>query len=594
MAIRFRCPSCKKSLTVKDEMAGRRAACPVCKKGFKIPAPRAKAADVEALAAATLSDEPQQQQTEEQQPPDTFEFTCPFCDEEVKVAADMAGKREPCPSCKQILKVPVPQEEKPKDWRTVDQVGPSAALANVPEQLEGAWGSTTDRGRVHKESLADADVLTKPEPPPRRDIGPWVGRVFWVVAIGFVLFFVVRNFYKRRVEVSRKGDLQHALEAIAVKKDQGTEALNLPRTWVAEIHRGIGEFYARTDKAEDAKDQFRMAQSRFSRDFGRSAVVDVDREMMLIRLARSQILLGGDEDQVYYKKRLEWKKEVREEVLRTLERLGSDFFLAIALRQVGSDLLAKDQSGVIIGLATTTAPTTDLNRRASRSLLAAQYVAFLLSQKDKKLDSLAANSIIPPKSEDEIRVLATRLAYAEGHARKGEWQEAVKIAEAPGRPIHAVHAALVVADLMLMDDADHSNEIFALLNTAVKVAERVTSPIPPGLKLYFIQVAARAGKIKEAASLAKKLPPPYRPWGQLAVFQAKLDAIDGSVPVLDAINAITYDGDPPLAAALAWEAWARHNTQVGDRGSVDNQIDLTEDKRLRPFLYLGAALGGLG
>ena len=130
--IKFKCQSCKKPLSVRGELAGKRAACPACKKPIVIPAPIAPAADVEALAAAALADPVEVKK----EAPKFVEFACPHCDDPIKVNADMAGKQYPCPSCRKIVKVPLPKPEKAKDWRDVGKTGPTAALMNLPEQLE--------------------------------------------------------------------------------------------------------------------------------------------------------------------------------------------------------------------------------------------------------------------------------------------------------------------------------------------------------------------------------------------------------------------------------------------------------------------------
>src|SRR5262249_4452386 len=123
VSIKFSCPHCKKALTVKDQHAGRRAPCPACKKPVIIPAPVGKPADLEASAAAALPGEPAAAPPPVQS---RIEFTCSFCDEKVSVTADLAGKRTPCPECRRIVKVPEPQDNKPKDWRTIDTRRPSA------------------------------------------------------------------------------------------------------------------------------------------------------------------------------------------------------------------------------------------------------------------------------------------------------------------------------------------------------------------------------------------------------------------------------------------------------------------------------------
>ena len=46
-----------------------------------------------------------------------------------------------------------------------------------------------------------------------------------------------------------------------------------------------------------------------------------------------------------------------------------------------------------------------------------------------------------------------------------------------------------------------------------------------------------------------------------------------------------------LPRALAWEAWARHNTRVGYRDEVRKAAEGQENPAIRAVLYIGIALG---
>src|SRR5262249_59156343 len=128
MPIKFPCPHCKKTLSVKDHLAGKKATCPACKGAITIPSPSAQPAaapaDVDELAAAAFASEPAQKAAPE---PTFVEFTCYYCDEPVKVSAELAGKQTPCPSCRKIIKLPQLVKTEPKDWRKTDPRGPSGA-----------------------------------------------------------------------------------------------------------------------------------------------------------------------------------------------------------------------------------------------------------------------------------------------------------------------------------------------------------------------------------------------------------------------------------------------------------------------------------
>src|SRR5262245_40630046 len=112
MAIRFKCPNpgCQKALSVKDEAAGKKLACPICKKSFTVPVPRAApgpapkpaapvptAADLEDIAAAALAGGPGDGAAKAAAGPakeaGTIDFTCDYCDTALHLPAEMAGKK---------------------------------------------------------------------------------------------------------------------------------------------------------------------------------------------------------------------------------------------------------------------------------------------------------------------------------------------------------------------------------------------------------------------------------------------------------------------------------------------------------------------
>ena len=89
MPIKFNCPECKKGLSVKDHLAGKRAKCPACHKPITIPAPVAQAADMEDLAAKAFADEPKAPEPVESK---TVDFNCPQCDAELRSEERRVGK----------------------------------------------------------------------------------------------------------------------------------------------------------------------------------------------------------------------------------------------------------------------------------------------------------------------------------------------------------------------------------------------------------------------------------------------------------------------------------------------------------------------
>src|SRR5262245_15474916 len=127
MSIRFNCRHCQKTLKVAAELAGKRARCPGCKQAITIPTLDPVAlAEAEAMAAAAFADE--SANAAEQKHVGTIKFQCAFCDEMVEVSAELGGKQTPCPECRRIVKVPLPEKKEPLDWRKVTARGPAAGL----------------------------------------------------------------------------------------------------------------------------------------------------------------------------------------------------------------------------------------------------------------------------------------------------------------------------------------------------------------------------------------------------------------------------------------------------------------------------------
>ena len=141
LPIKVRCDGCKKTLSVKAHLAGKRVACPVCKKLMVIPTPTPSAATVEGpppevledLAAAALFDDPNAKKAEAEEAAKTIDFACVWCDEELHLSLELAGKQEPCPHCKRIVKVPVPRTPSPRTGGIPRKPGrrwPACAIPN--------------------------------------------------------------------------------------------------------------------------------------------------------------------------------------------------------------------------------------------------------------------------------------------------------------------------------------------------------------------------------------------------------------------------------------------------------------------------------
>ncbi len=330
MPIKFPCPHCKKTLQVKEQLAGKKGTCPACKKPVTVPVPKAPATtatakpavDLEALAAETLI-EPKR---ETPSVTATVDFLCPFCDAELHLSAELAGRQAPCPECRRIVKVPVLEKTGPRDWRQADAKIPSGARRDQ-ENLEGAWGSETSRAQVSREALVEADVIQEVREP--LTARQWV---FRGAAAALALFLVGGGAFwlVSYLRFSSERDLL----ARAEKQLDPEELKKLPsemqKVAEAELHRLLGEYYQRLGKP-DAKERTglqrlqlaRLAAAQIEEEGERHAVL---RELLKLQIefafatAKEQEKLGPGEEQR--------KRELAEEQQKRELEIGQSLALA--------------------------------------------------------------------------------------------------------------------------------------------------------------------------------------------------------------------------------------------------------------------------
>ncbi len=410
MAIRFKCPHCQKPLSVKDHLAGKKAVCPVCKKAIAIPAPVAAPADLEAFAAEALADKPAEKAPEPVSTK-TIEFACPICDEELSLSADLAGKKTPCPKCTNIIKVPILEVVKPKDWRSSQKSGPSAALSNLPEQLSDAWG-TEQKGRVSRAAMEEAGALPVPKAEPL-GVGGWIRRGVWTCVI-LVAAIWMANFIIRARDANR----------VTAALDEAKAALpKMEALQQAEYYRVAGEIDVRNLRVYDAQTNFTLARNAVTnapKDKDKENSATVEQDMMLYKLILVQVDMGGSGDEVLKRgkdtQRLEWKDEdYLRELRQTLDAIRTVEAKASAIRGVACKLIARGQADIAATLAS--GPANSFPQ------LKAQLMGLMLARQEDP-----ANFEVPlPDLTKPIDESLPRVAFAEGFAYKKKFGEALKV-----------------------------------------------------------------------------------------------------------------------------------------------------------------------
>ncbi|MCI0457007.1 MAG: hypothetical protein L0Z62_08515 [Gemmataceae bacterium] len=571
MPIRFKCPNpdCRKALRVNDKAAGKKVACPACKKPVIVPAPTGHPADLEDFAAAALAgDAPVATRSAVPAPSSrTIDFTCDYCDAPQQVSADEAGKQIQCRECKRLIKVPRLKEEK-KDWRDVATRGPAFAKQDAPEKPIGAWDTT--RGYVSQDALEEAGVVTVEAEPPRT-VAQWIRIGASGVAVVVVILMVwggVNAYFSRTAQERALGA---ALEYAEPKP-------KIPTLLVAEVHGGAGEFYLQRRKAEKARTYMSKARSHFLQSKADSSITPFERDLLLTRIAVRQADLGGSGDEVLSdrdtQEKLKWD-DVVIELKQTLQAISSPEARAAAVREVARTLFRRNQKALAVGLANVLKST-----EKDSAALEAQVIALLLgSGQQEKVDQVLAD--LKEKGKGTLDGQLKRLAEAEGRALEENFSEASKLAQ---RDLSACLAvALVALGKNRLAEAKES------LEQALKAAEG-KSPSP--LQQYQLtRLAARTGHAKAKAIADAISNKPARGFAQLELLRADLEkkAKDGARVEMNRVEEFVKDKDT-LAHALAHEAIARHNARLGYLNDVLDTVERLEE-RLRPLVQLGAALG---
>jgi hypothetical protein len=605
MSIKFSCPHCQKVLNVKDQFAGKRALCPGCKKPLTVPAPVAKPADMEAVAAALLADAPAPAAPAPVQ--SKLDFTCPFCDEKISVSADLAGKRTPCPECKRIVKVPEPEDNKPKDWRQMDTRRPSAARPEPGGVPEGTWG-TRDAGTVSAESLIEADAV--PQLRQRLTWQQWVRRglvaVLAVSVVSLGAWIILRSIARYRKDQF----LARALQAANSKSMLGPES-------AAELHHALGDYYLAENKPEEARNHFRSARAATGEIDGASSN---GRDLALIDILLSQVELGGDRADVEKGTRLKWDA-VLNEIRQTSQNLRAPEARAMALRLLTRKLIGKGQESptrlatqfsedipqllAVIGQESSPANKEALAKQALAQLPKATVkpgeqkanpeekakgppppaalISLLVAlRKDKEAAAIA------PLPEGEQPDTAVLVGYVEGWARRGEMPNARKRANEARFPIDRFQARLAVAEVAVENEqlGDARTDLELCLQLAAgELKGKITYP---WLLFRLVRLSARAGLADKALSVAGQINDAgLRGRAQLEVLRQRLSESKSGA---DESSLQMVDKESP-AHSLALEIFTRHGARVGGYGAVQKFVESWDPPRERPLGDVGIALG---
>jgi hypothetical protein len=608
MAIKFTCPHCQKPLSVKDQLAGKKGNCPFCKKVLTVPKPAAATAgpaapaapaeaaapppaDMENEAASLLADQPA---PEEQAEAKTVDFNCPYCDEELHLSADLAGKKAPCPECRRIIPVPQLVKKEPKDWRKAD---PRRLGARPPDAPEDAWdaGAMT---RASQQGLVEAGVIPKVRPrltlQQKITRGVLAAAAVVVVAVGGIMTY--RWLALGKEQLALKDALAYADSEPALKA-VGPEG-------VAALHSGAAQYYLGAHSPQgiiEARNHFNQALKLLS-----SAPDGTEREAALVELAEAQVALGSSNpDEVRQGARLSWK-DTSAALRTTLAAMKVHEARLEALRKVSRRLVDAGQPGQVLALTSLvySAPGADKAEAlavAGLALLGKGKAADAGKAADRALEEYARGGVQlrapvvalavalkrqPPKpdkgSSDQE---ADAVGQAGGLARLGQWDQAREKALAAPKAPAQLQALVEVAAAAV--DAKAGNT--AALDAAVQLAAGdLKGRVDNGWLVWrLVRLGVRAGldgdKLKGAVDGLPAQEKALRGRAQLEILRGRLAA---KQPVDEGV--LQQVDEQTLSARLAREELARHNVAY-DEG-LAKTVQKWEDPD-RAFGSLGVALG---
>ncbi len=616
MPIKFACPHCKKGLSVKDHLAGKRAACPACKKALTIPRgsstnhpalrdipvrpiPTASSSpqppishhDAEAAAAEALADDP----SEAQKQAATVDFTCSFCDAELKLDAALAGKKTSCPECRRIIKVPELAQPEAADWRKAARTGPVGAKGPEVPEPEGAWGSARSQ-HVSRDALLDADVL-----PDRKNIPLTLrqkitrGVVYTIIGI-----CAVSSIYLGYLMIFGSSE-QRAVNGVIAYADSDGAREQVGRGGVAVLDLAAGQYFGQQNNQSGttaAKTQYEKALKQLTTP-GPEAGGEDDRAGVFIDLAVAAAGLVGTQKQADDGLRLDEKEsqkllraildgmrnpEARLEAVRLVtRRLAAEHQAPRALTlaaQVFSDPAEQGNAVATVGLDLYAIGEKDLAVKAADLVMTPFSVPAGANAPPAPASIIALTTLLGrpvPKGDSD----SMRAGQIEALALLGRPDEARKQATAVDAGFDRISANLAAA-------AGAAPDKQAIVDALPSIPIALKSPDRgrlPWMLVRLTRIGAEAGveddTLRQIADSISE--PSLKARAHLLILRGRLARDAQAVPE-DALNAI----DPKTAAHFqARTELARHNVRANSGYGATVQ---GWEEQYRPFGVIGTLI----
>ena len=519
----------------------------------------------EALAAFTEEAPPVEETT-----PQTIDFTCEWCESELRLPLDQGGKQTQCPNkdCRRIIKVPMPKIVEKKDWRKINLKGPALAAINMPEQLDDAWG-TEAVVRARQASLAQAGAIAE-KPKPKRDAFAWATLILTYAGVAAFLVGAGVGFaslFSTNQQHHTIGDL----EKLVIARDPKISNPLL----AAEVRRTLGILWLRDGKAFKANEKFDAAQRLEFKDDDKDLAVN--EQLFLIELAAAQCELGGvgDDLATNNKRKPEWGL-VQKSILTTLSSIKAPEAQEWAMREVASRLIDRKQPDIALSLA------GSLSGQEEKRMPAFSQQIALLVLSDNQENLPTPLKELPKPDAKELADGRVRAGGAEGYARKGEFDQAAKFTKpemAGGTPKDRLDACLGVAMIALQ--MGKNEEAARFVEAALALRPEAERSLSDWNRLQLVRLAVRTGESERVKGIVENLKGSFKARAQLEIFLAKCEKTRVLLKAEDLANIDLTDDKEGVTLALAWNALARHNTRLGASRAA-NQTMLQKNLDLWP------------
>lgn len=608
MPIVFNCQYCGEPYKLKDELAGRTATCrnPNCRKTFIVPTPTkaipskranppaskpspAPDIDIDSIAAAALSDEPEQKGPAGK----PIDVVCRHCDHKFTVEPDKAGKMVICPDCGRPTKVPAAQAEKKLDWRNNDGA-PSLAKRDFGDMSNVMDTTTTTIVEGKTIQAAGATQLRDAEEPEerrKRQIKTTIYLFLFLTMIGTAGYGIWGYGKAVRIETT----MAKAVEAIESPNGGATDPI-----FHALMRRASGEYKSRIANSEDdiksALKDLQLARNLLMK----VPPTNSERDAVLIEVALTFPVLAGNEEQVRLNKKKPWT-DIQREIRQTLAMLNPQdrevFWYGLRLLterlvQYKQPLMAADISSNIfpidtpdgqIALAQVGFELLRLGKVEEASQIpnrvTAKKVNPMLQGLKLALNKAANPDLKDPKKKEQPDPMALAMvSIFQGDISKAKNQAEIN-STTENRSARLVQLACQCQGDKAAD----------FLNTVADIL-KLDKNASAWLYRRLLASLLRANQVPQAETLSDLVPNPgVKAWCKLDLARYKLAAMTKK-KADDSLLDLPGDPTKSAAAAKIREEIARHNAFAGE-GAYSKVIDRWEKGIVRPFGQAGWILG---